>query len=209
MTACGCGKWACGDCARYKVRRLVGLIVAGKPCTFITFTWDASRPESPERARQLMGEAWKLLVARVRRRYPDHEFHYFVAVERTRRGYPHFHVLARVGWIDQRWLSRQCAALWGAPVVDIQPIRTMFGIAFYLGGYLTKSLAKIGTGKRYWFSQGYHVDDAPEPATARPSAPWYYDPETPAMLLARFAAMRWRRVSGTDTRMVIAQAHPP
>ena len=127
LAGCGCGRWSCGDCARYKVRRIVGRIVDGDPCTFMTFGWDTKRPESIERARQVMGEKWGLLVAMIRRRYPDHEFHYFVAVERFQNGYPHFHVLARTGFIDQKWLSKKADALWGAPVVDIRKIRTVFG----------------------------------------------------------------------------------
>ena len=209
LTACGCSKWACGDCSFYKVRRLVGLIVAGKPTTFLTFTWDTKRPESVERARQIMGEMWKLLVARIRRRYPEHEFHYVVTVETTKKGWPHFHVLARCGWIDQAWLSRQCAELWGAPVVDIQAVESVFGLAFYVSKYLAKGLAKIGNGKRFWFSQGYHQEADPEPARARTPAPWYRDPETPLTLLARYAAKGYHKVSGTDTRMVIARGQSP
>jgi len=209
MTACGCNKWACADCAFYKVRRIVGLIVAGKPTSFLTFTWDTKRSESIEQARRVMGEQWKLLVARIRRRYPEQEFHYFVCVERTKRGWPHFHVLARCGWIDQVWLSEQVDALWGAPICEIEKIKTTFGVAFYVAKYLTKKLERIGTGKRYWFSQGYHPEPDPEPAQARPSRTWFLDPETPLMLLARYAAKGYRKVSGTGQRMVIAKGQSP
>ena len=110
---------------------------------------------------------------RIKRRWPAVEFAYAVVVERTVAGFPHFHVACRAPFIPQGWLSDAWAELVGAPVVDIRAVRTQEGLAAYLAKYLAKDPTKIGSGKRYWFSQGYRHDDA----TGRPIARWSWSRE--------------------------------
>lgn len=184
--ACACGRWVCPACSPYRRRKLQVELVDGDPTKFITLGWNASRPESPERARQIMGEQWKLLAARIRRRWPAAKFEYGTVVERFKSGYPHFHILARAPYIPQSWLSQQWDDLVAAPVVDIRAINDQYALAKYLTKYLTKSPERIGTGKRYWFSQGYRKTAKPDPAKRRTAAPWFWDPEPIVLLIARY-----------------------
>lgn len=80
----------------------------------------------------------------------------FLAVmERTRRGTPHLHVIARTSWIDQVWLSKQTAELLDSPIVDIRRIDSPGRVAGYAAKYVGKDPAKIGTSKRYWQSRDF------------------------------------------------------
>ena len=209
LVACACGKWACPSCGKYRLRKLQAELVGGDPITFITLTWDASRPETVERARQIMGEQWKLLVARIKRKWRKAEFEWGVVVERSKNGYPHFHILARAPYIPQAWLSEQWANLVGAPIVDIQAVQSQYGLARYLSKYLTKSPERIGTGKRYWFSQGYRKTPKDEPYKRRTRAKWFFDPEAIPMLLARYLNNGYRRLATSDGQCVIARARSP
>jgi len=209
FVACACGRWTCPPCARYRRRQLEAELVGGNPSTFITLTWNASRPESPERARQVMGEAWKLLAARIRRRWPAVEFAWGVVVERCESGYPHFHLATRAPYIPQEWLSEQWNSLVGACVVDIRKIRTRRGLAHYLTKYISKDPERIGTGKRYWFSQDYRNEKDSRADRRRIAGAWYWDPEPLLLLVARFLNNGFAIVEQTKTTYTLMQEQPP
>lgn len=209
LVACACGRWTCPTCSRYRRRQLQTAFITGNPETFITLTWNAGRAESPERARQIMGEAWKLLVARIRRAWPTQPFEYGVVVERCESGYPHFHILARAPFIPQVWLSDQWNKLIGAPVVDIRKVRDKHNLARYLTKYLTKSPERIGTGKRYWFSQGYRTTADKPAKRSRPTGPWFFDPDELPMLIARYRTYGFVVVNRTAATCTMTQRKPP
>jgi len=209
LVACACGRWPCPTCSPQRRRRLEAELVAGKPITFFTLTWDASRPETRERARQIMGEKWKLLTARIRRRWPAAEFEWGVVVERFKNGYPHFHILCRAPYIPQPWLSDQWEKLVGARVVDIRKVKTLHGLAKYLTKYLSKSPERIGTGKRYWFSQGYRAEPDKHPARRRIKSPWFFDPEELAMIIARYQRYGLVVITRTKGSCTMTQRKPP
>jgi len=177
VSSCRCKSWACEVCCRSRRRQLRDAIESGKPTRFLTLTWDASRPETPEEARALMGPAFKLLMGRMRRKLGGRQLEYASIVERTIRGYPHFHIAMRCPWISTRWISKTWATLIDAPIVKIKRVKTIAGLAVYLSKYLSKDPNRIGTGKRYWFSQGYRPDRSEERAAhaRRFVYRWYRD----------------------------------
>lgn len=86
----------------------------------------------------------------------------FIAVfEATKRGWPHLHIVARAGWIDQRWLSKRMAALIGSPIVDVRRVDGVGKVAHYVAKYLGKNPHRFEGVKRYWRSLKYlsPVDD--------------------------------------------------
>jgi len=209
LVACACGRWTCPACSPYRRRKLETELLAGDPTTFITLGWNASRPESPERARQIMGEQWKLLAARIRRRWPVAAFEWGTVVERYKSGYPHFHILARAPYIPQKWLSEQWNDLVGAPVVDIQAVKSKHDLARYLTKYLTKSPERIGTGKRYWFSQGYRTAPEQGQVGQRTAGPWFYDPDPLAFLITRYQRYGLVVITQAKTSCTMARGKPP
>jgi len=177
VTSCRCRSWKCPDCNKSRRRQLRDAIESGKPTRFLTLTWDTKRPESREEARAIMGAAVKLLMARWRRHIKGRELEYASVTEATKRGWPHFHLALRTGWISTRWISKNWASLIDAPIVKIKLVRSVQGLAMYLSKYLSKDPSRIGTGKRYWFSQGYRPDGSEERAAhaRRFVYRWYRD----------------------------------
>jgi len=175
VLACRCRSWKCKSCGPQRRRTVRDEILSGAPNVFLTLTWNGRRNEPPAAARAIMGRAWKHLVARIRRRWPGREFEYFAVVEQTKRGYPHFHIAIRGSFMPQRWLSDAWADLVGAPVVDIRAPRSREGLASYLAKYLAKDPQKLGSGKRYWCSQGYRRRDASGRPADRPVARWHWE----------------------------------
>lgn len=138
----------------------------------MTLTWANRRNLPPDAARSEMGVAWKHLVARIKRKWPGQEFEYAVVVEKTKRGFPHLHIAFRGPYIPQDWLSDTWCTLIGASIVDIQKCRSQENVAGYLAKYLSKDPTKLGTGKRYWFSQGYRPADEDEKSVDRRMGHW-------------------------------------
>lgn len=210
VASCGCNCWSCPRCAPRRKAQVRDDILTGFPKTFITLTWRASRPENPIAARRIMGLALALLVKRVRRAWPACAFEYFVVVEITKQGFPHFHLLCRAPYIPQLWLSGAWRALVGAPVVGIEAVRTQEGAAGYLAKYLAKDPAKLGTGKRYWCSQGYRLlqRDQDEAPRLRAKAEWTIDQieDVVRRLEAQRMIAIWR---GNDFALVMPLLQPP
>jgi hypothetical protein len=151
----GCRSWSCEHCAERMRQEIKRRIQDGKPNTFITLTCNPSIGINADARRAAMAKAWHVLVGRIKRKYGYAEFPYYVIVEKTRNGEPHFHIAARVPWIDQRWLSSQWDALTGARIVDIRRVRTARGVARYLAKYLAKDPADFHHKRRAWGTPGW------------------------------------------------------
>ena len=113
--------------------------------------------ENPNHAARGLSRALRCLVKRTRRKYKLTAFPYFVVFEKTKRGWPHLHVLTRVRWIDQAWLSAQLVDLINAPVVDIRRITDSRMMASYIAKYLGKQPHRFGTCKRYWSTRDWDL----------------------------------------------------
>jgi len=184
LVACRCRSWFCPPCAGQRRRKVQNDILSGSPMSFMTLTWATRRNLPPDAARSEMGLAWKRLVARIKRKWPGQEFEYAVVVEKTKRGFPHLHIAFRGPYIPQNWLSDVWCALLGACIVDIQTCRSQSDVAGYLAKYLSKDPTKLGTGKRYWFSQGYRPAEEDQEPDARPRASWKWENNHIAQIVA-------------------------
>lgn len=158
VTPLYCKRWSCMLCQPKRKSRLIREVKAGNPNTFITLTVSPKEDETPAERCSALSKAWRTVVARAKRKYKIKKLPYFVVVEATKAGEPHLHILARLKWIDQRWLSDQMRALTGAPIVDIRRIRHRNVAAAYVAKYIGKAPGKFGTSKRYWQSKGYRLD---------------------------------------------------
>lgn len=85
------------------------------------------------------------------------ELPYFCVFEATLKGEPHLHILCRVKWISQQWLSKQMNLLMMAPVVDIRRVRDKTKLAFYISKYCGKAPHRFLTCKRYWTTRDYEL----------------------------------------------------
>lgn len=103
-----CKSWSCPRCRPVKAMRYKRLLAAGKPSRHLTLTVDPALHATPEAALAAMTKAWTRFIATLRAEYGPVE--YVRIVEITKRGWPHFHVLLRSGYIPQG----RIAALWSS-----------------------------------------------------------------------------------------------
>lgn len=160
-----CRTWSCDYCQPRRQAELIDLAKNGTPTRFITLTAAPSSGVSPaDRARKL-ARAWRLVVARAKRQFKITQFDYLAVFEATKRGEPHLHILCRVAFIPQRWLSAQMREIMASPIVDIRLIRSPRQTAIYVAKYVGKEPHHFATCKRYWHTKNWVIAD-PRPAEA-------------------------------------------
>jgi len=167
----GCGGWPCQWCNKRKRWLLILDIVRGRPNKLLTLTTRFVEGGDPvaEAARQ--AAAFKLLVKRIRYRWPGRLEGFFAVREATERGWPHLHVALRSRFLEWAWLTTQWQELTGSGGVDIREIHGVEGSAKYIAKYLGKEPQKFGSLKRYWQSPAYAIDPRPERPIMDPWAP--------------------------------------
>lgn len=136
-----------------------------KPNLFLTLTTSERTASTPHDAFLRANAAIAMLVKRWRRRFPADKFEYFLVWEKTKRGWPHAHILVRGHIVSKHWLSRTWRELSGSYVVDLQKVGSIEHAAQYLAKYLAKD-PQVPEGFRRWRrSAGFFcVADEP-PAT--------------------------------------------
>lgn len=155
-----CRCWTCDYCQPIRLRQLKGMARAGAPDTFLTLTVNPQTGHTPdERARDL-AKAWRLIRKRAIRRYAYAVIPFLAVFEKTKRGEPHLHILMRVKWLDQRWVSDVMRELIGAPIVDIRRVRSAKQAAAYVAKYVGKDPMTFNGCKRYWRSQDWELHAA-------------------------------------------------
>lgn len=152
-----CRSWKCPLCEASRRSQLIALAKSGDPTTFITLTVNPAFGSSPEdRARRLV-KAWRAILKLVAKEYGYTKIPYFCVFEATKNGEPHLHILARVGFIKQKWLADKMQALMQAPVVDIRAVRNKKKLMFYITKYCGKEPHRFATCKRYWTTRNWEL----------------------------------------------------
>jgi hypothetical protein len=171
-----CRSWSCNYCAPRRRLSLVNLAKDGRANRFITLTASPTVGQSPADRARMLARAWRVVVARAKRQLKLPALDYLAVFERTKRGEPHLHILARCGFIPQRWLSKQMADIMSSPVVDIRQVKSSSAAAHYITKYVGKEPHHFATCKRYWHTRGWDVS---EPRTVAgdewPGAVWRVD----------------------------------
>jgi len=161
-----CRSWDCLDCAKTNKRRLLRRLHTAAPNLFATLTTSERTAATPEEAFTRANAALPLLFKRWRRRFPGQRLDYFLVWERTKRGWPHIHLLLIAPTVAKRWLSHQWQELTGCYIVDLQPIRTVENAARYLTKYLTKD-PQVPAGFRRWRRTAGFFNSKDEPKGVR------------------------------------------
>lgn len=169
-----CRSWGCDLCQPDRKRQLVELALSGKATTFITLTSNPATGGTPDTRARHLARAWPVIVKRAKKKYGYDSIPYLCVFEATKRGEPHLHILCRVKWIDQRWLSNQMKNLISAPIVDIRKVKSQQHMAWYIAKYIGKEPERFARCKRYWRTQNWElaVEDG-EPEMTLWSDAWY------------------------------------
>ncbi len=151
----------------------------------------------------------RILADGLRCCYGYSDLPYFCVFEATLNGEPHLHILARVKWISQKWLSNQMNSLMMAPVVDIRRVRNKKKLAYYISKYMGKDPHRFQTCKRYWCTRDWELTQfEPEPIPGRWEHSWTLV-KTPLAALADEWRESGREVQQSRHRLLVTWTGPP
>lgn len=152
-----CRTWKCPRCKKKLLKRLRKIAISGRPSTFITLTVNPNAFDSPADAAQALVETWWAFAREIRRRHPNEEFEYLAVFERTKKGWPHLHILARMPFVPQKYISEFFAERMNSPVVWIAYIRNQAEVVKYVSKYIAKEPHRFPGRLRHWRSRGYAI----------------------------------------------------
>lgn len=171
-----CRAWTCPDCAPKRKRQLMAEGCGGQPNTFLTLTSRRIAGQTPAAAARLLSRSWRLLRLRMMRLLKTRKLPFLCVFEQTQAGWPHLHIMARMPYVDQAWISAQMAQLMDSPVVWIERITNVGKMVAYVSKYCSKDCHKFSTCKRYWQSQDFDLrEQPPERPAPPPGEGWEQD----------------------------------
>ena len=152
VTPLRCKCWSCDECRPRRKRQLIREVKLGRPNSLITLTSQRKPGGCPDAAARALALAWR----KVRREFVEKSgpgsMPFLAVFEATKHGWPHLHIVARVKWLDQGWLSDRMRFHTGAPIVDVRRVKGVRGVAAYIAKYLGKKPHRFDGTKRYWRS---------------------------------------------------------
>lgn len=163
-----CRRWACAKCGPAMRNRLVWLAIEARPTTFMTLTCNPAPRESFDEAFRFLGARFGDLIQRLRRANPGEEIEYLAVWERTKKGWPHLHVLLRAPYLPQARISSLWKELTASPIVDIRAAHDPRRDAFYVAKYLTKEGSDFIPGRK-WQASARFFHEPFRPTRDRPA----------------------------------------
>lgn len=152
-----CNQWSCPHCAVRKTRALAYRTESAAPNRLATLTVDPKLHGSPRIAFDATRRQLPEWVKRMRSRFGDLE--YLRVTEITKKGWPHYHLLIRSGYIPHPAARDEWFLLTGASIVDVRQVKKSFSAYTYLVKYLTKLHRITWTGRHVSYSRGFFVEE--------------------------------------------------
>lgn len=153
IIAIPCKRWGCRWCGRRKAFGLAMRVQLAEPNRFLTLTVNPAHFSTPREAydctRRKISDLSKAI------RLHAGSFEYCRVLEATKKGWPHYHLLVRSGFIRQQWLSDAWAASTGAPIVDIRLVKKSDNVFKYMLKYLCKQSYIPWTNRRVCWSRDF------------------------------------------------------
>jgi hypothetical protein len=169
-----CKAWSCKYCGHVKRKQLQSKIKAARPNRFVTLTTCGHATETPRQifdwSRRQISELGKVI------RKENSEFEYLRCLEATKTGYPHYHLLCRSGWLDQKRLSELWCKFTRAYIVDIRALSKDENAAKYVMKYLGKQTSLSFTKRRLsWTRRFFPPAEKPKPSASIPAEIKFYN----------------------------------
>jgi len=159
IVAVTCKRWGCRFCGDKKVKRLAAITAQAKPNTLITLTVNPRVHHTPHDAWSTTRRKIPVLSQLIRKSCG--EFEYLKILEVTKKGWPHYHFIARSDWIPQKQLSKWWKKLTHAPIVDIRQIKKTKDAYWYVVKYLGKQRYIPWTNRRASMSKHFDLGQDP------------------------------------------------
>jgi len=152
-----CKRWGCRYCGVRKTTHYARRVQDAEPNRLITLTVNPACWNSPRDAYD--GTRRKLGDLNKRLRKELGEWEYFRVLEVTKKGWPHYHLVARCPYIPQARISNLWNELTGAPIVDVRKIRKSKEVYYYVMKYLAKQTYIEWTNRRCSWSASFFPKD--------------------------------------------------
>ena len=156
-----CKTWACPYCGPIKRATLAARIKTAKPNRFVTLTAEANQDRTPrevfDQTRRQISE-----LAKTYRR-EGKEFEYIRVLETHESGYPHYHLIVRSPWLDQKELSHRWCQFTQSYVVDVRKLSNDKKGVNYVMKYLGKQASTQFTTRRVSFTQNFFAKEEKTP----------------------------------------------
>ncbi len=204
-----CHCWHCEECRPIRTARLVEEARAGKPTLFITLTSKNPGFGSPAAAAVVLAHAWREVRRRYVKEHGPGSLPFLAVFERTKKGWPHMHIVARAKWLSKVWLSNTMLELIGSPEVDVRAVHEKSKIAAYITKYISKNPERYEGTKRYWRSLDWLTPPDPDDPPARNRGAVWEVHECHWRTLARQIALGDLWVSWADNSATITPWKPP
>lgn len=153
ILALNCKRWACEVCGRERMRYLAWRVERAQPNRLITLTVQPALYDDPRQAYDETRRKIPDLTKKIRKSI--NKFEYMKVLEATKKGWPHYHFVARCPYIPQRTLSDWWAESTGAPIVDVRMIRKHQKVYNYVCKYLAKQDHVPWTNRRISWSRHF------------------------------------------------------
>lgn len=157
-TVLHCNRWSCDLCRPLNHSRIKRHAKEGKPNVFLTLTVRPERYETVDAAARDLKQAFVLLRQQMKRELGIDHVPFIAIFERTKKGWPHLHILMRCRFVAQAWYSRTMERLIGAPIVDVRFIQDVGRVGAYVAKYISKAPEAFAHCKRWWRSHDYAID---------------------------------------------------
>lgn len=193
-----CKQWKCPKCARDKIIRLADRTKDAKPNRLLTLTVDPALHQSPRGAFDATRRQVSELFRKLRPKFGEIE--YLRVVEVTKKGWPHYHLLIRSGYLPHPSVKAAWQDLTGATIVDLRKVERTFNAYWYLVKYLSKLHSLEWTDRHVAYSRHFfpplEPKQSPDLQLQLPErigqAPWNYLAETfPGSTLYRYGRSLW------------------
>ena len=152
-----CKRWSCPECAQVNRMKVMHSARKGRPNLFMTLTCDPSLHDSPDDAARDMKRGLVLLRRRIERKWKVKNIPFIVVYEKTKKGWPHMHLLLRAPYMHYKVLRAMWREITGAFEVDVRFIKKATQVLFYVTKYIGKDLHAFEGCKRWWRSHNYNV----------------------------------------------------
>ena len=165
IAALKCKRWSCENCNADNRWRVMQQAKRGAPDLFMTLSHIEGSKLTPDEAARDMKRGLVLLRRMIERRFGIKNIPFIVVFEKTKKGWPHMHLLLRGPYMHWQVLRGMWKQITGAFEVDVRRIPRKEQVLFYITKYLGKDLHAFAGCKRWWKSQNYlsEPDDRPLP----------------------------------------------
>ena len=156
-----CKTWSCPYCGPVKRAKLAVEVALARPNRFITLTTSGHSDQTPRDVFDATRRQLSELAKRLRKEHGT--FEYLRALEQTKTGFPHYHLLVRSPYLDQHELSRHWCALTTAFIVDIRKLSQDEKAVRYVMKYLGKQTCVPFTTRRLSWTRNFFPPKPPVP----------------------------------------------